>query len=144
MKKIAIFLIVLTSTLFSCSSSDDSVTINPQSLLGKWYIKGGTENGGPFVNYNNKCATQRDFQEFFNNGTITFNGYAIDCEPTNISSSIWSVSGNILTVSSTNFDPMIYEYVYTVESLTSEELIVVQTVNDPEGTFVNRNTYTRN
>lgn len=144
MKKIALLLLVLNFTLLSCSSSDDSDNINPRSLLGKWYIKGGTKNGGPFENYNHKCPTQKDFQEFFNTGTITFNSYAIDCEPTAVRTSVWSLSGNILTVSNTNFDPLIYEFVYTIESLTSEELILTQTVIEPEGTFVNRNTYTRN
>ena len=80
----------------------------------------------------------------FNNGEITFNGYNSECSLDEIETSLWFLNGNRLTVTNTNFDPMIYEYEYVIESLTSDELILKETVSEPEGTFVYRSTFTRN
>jgi hypothetical protein len=144
MKKIILFLIFVGLTQ-SCSTNDDEGSaISEASILGKWYIKGGTSNGGEFQNYNHDCETSRDFQEFFENAELTFNGYNSACELNDVETSIWVLDGNILTVSNTQFDPMIYEYTYFVESLTNEELKLKQTVNTPEGTVVYVSTFTRN
>jgi hypothetical protein len=143
MKKVIVLVLVVLSA--ACTNHDDNngLAINSQNLLGKWYIKGGTYDNGPFENYNHDCATNKDFQEFFDNGELTFNGFNSACELTEVEPSLWVLNGNILTVSNTNFDPIIYEYVYTIEKLTSEELIVKQTVIEPEGTFVVKTTFTR-
>jgi hypothetical protein len=144
MKKIILFLIFAGLTQ-SCSTNDDEGSaISEASILGKWYIKGGTSNGGEFQNYNHDCETSRDFQEFFENAEFTFNGYNSACELNEVETSMWVLDGNILTVSNTQFDPMIYEYTYFVESLTNEELKLKQTVNTPEGTVVYVSTFTRN
>lgn len=139
MKKIIIYF-VLAGLIFSCNSDDNETA----TILGKWYIKGGNSNGGEFQNYNHDCETSRDFQEFFENDEVTFNGYNSACELNEVETSIWVLDGNILTVSNTQFDPMIYEYTYVVESLTNEELKLKQTVNTPEGTMVYVSTFTRN
>lgn len=144
MKKIILFLII-AGLAQSCNTNDDEGSaISEASILGKWFIKGGTSNGGEFQNYNHDCETSRDFQEFFENAELTFNGYNAACELSDTETSIWELNGNILTVSSPPFDPMIYEYTYFVESLTNEELKLKQTVNTPEGTVVYVSTFTRN
>lgn len=145
MKKLLYLFSAVALTLTSCSSDDgNGVTITSQDLLGKWYIKGGTVNNGSFENYNHDCATSRDFQEFFANQEIKFNGYNSSCELNDVETSNWILNGNTLTITNQYFDPMIYEYVYNIEKLTSEELIVKQSVNEPEGTLIYRTTYTRN
>lgn len=143
MKKVIILVLVVLSAACTNDGDNNGLAINSQNLLGKWYIKGGTYDNGPFENYNHDCATNKDFQEFFDNGELTFNGFNSACELTEVEPSLWVLNGNILTVSNINFDPIIYEYVYTIEKLTSEELIVKQTVIEPEGTFVVKTTFTR-
>lgn len=144
MKKFILFLLFAGLTL-SCNSNDDEGSaISEPTILGKWYIKGGTSNGGEFQNYNHDCETSKDFQEFFENAELTFNGYNAECALSDTQTSIWDLSGNILTVSNPPQDPMIYQYTYVVESLTNDELILKQTVNDPEGIVVYRSTFTRN
>ncbi len=139
MKKIILFLIFIGLTS-SCNSDDqDSATI-----IGKWYIKGEVSNGGEFQNYDHDCETSRDFQEFFANGELTFNGFNAECALSDTQTSVWEMNGNVLTVSNTPFDPMIYQYTYVIESLTNEELKLKQTVNEPEGIVVYVTTYTRN
>lgn len=144
MKKVILFLL-FTVILFSCNSNDDegSTTSEP-TILGKWYIKGGTSNGGEFQNYNHDCETSKDFQEFFENGEFTFNGFNAQCTLSDTQTSIWTLNGNILTVASPPQGPMIYQYTYVIESLTNEELKLKQTVNEPEGVFVYITTFTRN
>lgn len=143
MKKVILFLL-FTGILFSCNSNDDegSITSEP-TIIGKWYIKGGTSNGGEFQNYNHDCSTSKDFQEFFENGELTFNGYNAQCTLSDTQTSIWTLNGNILTVASPPQDPMIYQYTYVIESLTNEELKLKQTVNEPEGVVVYITTFTR-
>ena len=85
-----------------------------------------------------------DFQEFFANGELVFNGFNSSCELDDVETSNWVKNGNTLTVSNTNFDPMIYNYTYTIEKLDASKLILKQTVTEPEGIFVYRNTFTRN
>jgi hypothetical protein len=138
MKKLILFLVFAGLTT-SCNSDDNESA----TITGKWYIKGGTLNGGEFQNYNHDCETKKDFQEFFENGELTFNGFNSQCTLSDTQTSIWDLNGNILTVSSPPQDPMIYEYNYVVESLTNDELILKQTVNDPEGIVVYRSTFTR-
>ena len=139
MKKFILFL-VFTGLTISCNSDDNESA----TITGKWYIKGGTLNGGEFQNYNHDCETSRDFQEFFTNGELTFNGHNTSCELNEVESAAWILNGNILTISSSPFDPMLYEYTYIVESLTNDELILKQTVNEPEGIVVSLSTFTRN
>jgi hypothetical protein len=143
MKKVIILVLVVLSAACTNDGDNNGLAINSQNLLGKWYIKGGTSNNSPFENYNHACATNKDFQEFFDNGELTFNGFNSACKLTEVEPSLWVLNGNILTVSNINFDPIIYEYVYTIEKLTSEELILKQTVIEPEGTFVVKTTFTR-
>jgi hypothetical protein len=146
MKKVLYFFGLLTVILSSCSSDDDSnnIPINSQNLLGIWYIKGGTTNNGPFENYINECPSNKDFQKFLSNGEVTFNGYNSSCMLTNPETSLWLLNGRTLTISNTNFDPMIYTYEYEIESLTANELVLKQIVTEPEGIVTYRTTFTRN
>lgn len=130
-----IFAIIGLVILGACSSDDNgSQSINANNLLGKWYLKGGTTNGGAFENYNHECTTSKDYQEFFANGNLDFIGYGSNCEVNDTDSSQWELNGNILTVSSPEFDPMIYSHEYIVESITSEELRLKITEETPDGT----------
>lgn len=134
MKRITMLIILVLFNL-SCSSDDnDGLSVTKQNLLGKWYLKGGIVNNGVFEDYNHDCVTSRDFQEFFSNNIVTFNGYNIDCELDEIEESNWSLNGRKITVSNTQFDPMIYEYNFIVEKLTSDELILKQDgINEDTG-----------
>ena len=147
MKKSVILLTLITLTFLSCSSDDDSnanLVINQQNLLGKWYLKGGTINAGAFEDYDHDCTTNKDFQEILNNGSVTFNGYNTACELNDVETSSWVLNGNTLTISSPPLDPMIYEYNYLIESLTTQELVLKVTVNTPEGVEIQRIYATRN
>ena len=147
MKKSVILLTLIALTFLGCSSDDDSnanLVINQQNLLGKWYLKGGTINAGAFEDYDHDCTTNKDFQEFLNNGSVTFNGYNTACELNDVETSSWVLNGNTLTISSPPLDPMIYEYNYLIESLTTQELVLKVTVNTPEGVEIQRIYATRN
>lgn len=134
MKKVVVIIILVLFNL-SCSSDGDSgLAVTKQNLLGKWYLKGGTVNSGVFEDYNHDCLTSRDFQEFFNNDILIFNGYNTDCELNEVEESSWNLNGRIITVSNTHFDPKIYEYTIIVEKITSDELILRQDgVNEDTG-----------
>lgn len=145
MKKLSVLFLI--AILYSCSTNQDGdgdLIINSGNLQGKWYIKGGTTDGGAFEDYVHRCPTNRDYQEFLNNGEIKFVGFNLECNPTNTNTSRWNLIGNVLTVSNLPGDPMIYEYTYIIEKLTGNELVTRQTVNDPDGVFVYRITLTRN
>jgi hypothetical protein len=146
MRKTLYFFILLTDFLSSCSSDNESnnIPINSQNLIGIWYIKGGTTNNGPFENYINECPSNKDFQKFLSNGEVTFNGYNSSCTLAAPETSLWLLNGSTLTISNTNFDPMIYSYEYEIERLTSGELILKEIVNEPEGIVTYRTTFTRN
>ena len=148
MKKAVIFFTLISITYIGCNSNDDSsngnLQINQQNLLGKWYLKGGTVNGGSFENYQHDCSSLKDYQEFFSNHELKFNDYNSDCELNNFNTSNWVLSGNALTVSNPQFDPMIYEYNYIILSLTSEQLILKQTATTPNGVEDFESYFTRN
>ncbi len=146
MKKIILFFTVFAMSLLSCNSDDsnDNLEINQQNLLGKWYIKGGTIDNGTFENYTHDCTTNKDFQEFFSNQELIFNGYNSNCVLNDIETSNWVLNGSELTVRNQNSATITYEYNYTIENLTASELVLKESVNEPDGTFIYRNTYTRN
>lgn len=146
MKKLIYLISFVSLTLTSCSNDDtaNSLAINSQNLLGKWYIKGGTINNGTFENYAHECASIKDFQEFFSNGELTFNGYNGSCSLSDFEKSMWELNGTTLTVSNTNGSSIVYEYEYNIESLSLNELILKQTVNEPNGMVTYRTTLTRN
>lgn len=137
MKKYFFGLIALF-ILGACNSDDNgSQAITKNNLYGKWYLKGGTTNGGAFENYEHECTTSKDYQEFFADGTLDFVGYGSNCEVNDTDSSNWALNGNILTISNTNFDPRVYSYNYIVENITAEELRLKITENTPEGIETN-------
>ena len=134
----------------SCTDADDDMVltnqleINNSTISGKWFIKGGTINGGAFENYVHDCPTNRDYQDLRQNGEIDFVGFDSSCANTVIETGLWILSGNILTVSSLPDATVPYSYVYEVQVLTSEELVLKQTYNDPSGQVVAVSHYTRN
>lgn len=137
MKKI-FSLLFLSAFAISCSSDDSSAGFSEAKLIGKWYLSGGTTDGGSFESYNHKCGTNRDFQEFLSNHEVTFNKYNQDCTLVTPEVSNWKLEGNVLTISSTNFDPMIYSYKYKIITLNSTELIIQIANVTPEGTVLQR------
>ena len=137
------FLLFISCFFISCSSDDSNSGITKQNLLGKWKIIGGTVNGNSFEFYEHDCSNKKDFQEFFDNGNLTFNGYDYSCNLVEVEPSLWELEGNQLTISNTNFDPSIYEYIYIVEKLTTTELILKQTIQTSEGTYVYRTTFSK-
>lgn len=120
--KIVLFLLGLV--LFSCSSDDSSNNFSDEKIIGKWNLVGTSVNGGSLQDYQHECLTKNDFQEFFPNHELTFNGYNSACELVENEVSAWELKGNKLIVSNTHFDPMIYTYYYTVVKLTSSELVI--------------------
>jgi hypothetical protein len=142
MKKVVVlFLVVL---MFSCSSDNSNgATITPQRLLGKWNFKSESTNGNAFVNYEHQCGTNKDFRAFFNTGKTVSSSFNTSCVLSNSVTSDWVLNGNILTISNENFDPMLYEYVYQIEYLTENELLVKQTIVASNGTTIYRISFTR-
>ena len=134
----------------SCTDEDDDVVItnqmeiNNSTISGKWYMKGGTINGGAFENYVHDCSTNKDYQEFKQNGELDFVGHNSSCTISEVHTSLWSLSGNTLTVSSLPGATIPHSYVYQILSVTSEELVLKQTYNDPSGQIVEVSRYTRN
>lgn len=136
----------------SCTDEDDDLVIpttnqmeiNNSTISGKWYMKGGTINGGAFENYVHDCPTNRDYQNFDLNGEIDFVGFDSSCANTGIETGLWSLSGNILTVNNLPGATIPYSYVYEILSLSSEELVLKQTYNDPSGQVVAVSHFTRN
>ncbi|WP_313804284.1 hypothetical protein [Flavobacterium sp.] len=140
--KIKFFLLSISALFLMACNSDDNqnaqqLEINETNLLGKWYLKGGTANGGPFENYDNECPTHRDYQEFLLDDDLIFHGANYQCAD-DIETSKWYLSGNELTVFSYLEGQMDYQDTFLIESITTEELILIQTVTEPEGEFVYR------
>ena len=148
--KIKFILPILFFLFVSCTDEDDDMVltnqleINNSTISGKWYIVGGTINGGTFENYSHDCPTNRDYQDFRQNGEIDFVGFDSSCANTGIETGLWSLSGNILNVNNLPGATIPYSYVYEIQSLTSEELVLKQTYNDPGGQVVVVSHYTRN
>ncbi len=134
----------------SCTDEDDKMVltnqleINNSTISGKWFIKGGTINGGAFENYVHDCLTNRDYQNFDLNAELDFVGFNSSCVNSDSETSLWNLSGKTLTVSSLSDVTVPYSYVYEVQVLTSEELVLKQTYNDPSGQVVEVSHYTRN
>ena len=146
MKKLLPRFIILSIMLaFTGCSDDDNVPATGhlnvgQSLVGKWSIEGGTINGGDFENYIHECAASKDYQEFTAEGIVRYAGHGQDCEVNDTQDSSYSVTGNILTVQDEN-DPA--ANVFTIVSVTSEDMILERTVNTPGGTQTQRSYFTR-
>ena len=139
------FGVIALFILGACNSDDNgSQAITKNNLIGKWYLKGGTTNGGAFENYEHECGTLKDYQEFFADGTLDFVGYGSNCEVNDTDSSNWDLNGNVLTISNLDQDPMTFSYDFIVESITAEELRLKITENTPEGIETNVIYMTRN
>jgi len=144
--------IVFVTLLNSCSDDNDvnnsngQLEINSQNLLGKWYVKGGTKDGGAFQSYNHECNSSRDYQEFLSNNNLDFIGFSSDCVVNDTETSLWSLADSNLTVSNLPSEQgnFTYNYHYTIISLTSSELQLKQIVNEPEGQSVYISYFTRN
>lgn len=130
--------------LIGCTVDDESdggIPITEANILGKWYIKGGSINGGTFQDYENDCPTSQDFQEFFANHDLQFVGYNVDCEASDSETSSWSLSNNRLTV--VNSGPVESTQIFTIYMLTDEELVLESTYNTPEGTVTELSNFAR-
>jgi hypothetical protein len=135
-KMLFIFLITIT---YGCNKNDDNqvidnnLEINEQNILGKWFLKGGTKNGGIFENYTHLCSTSKDYQEFLSTNNINFIGFDANCQIVDTEASGWQIiNGNVLMIS--NYDPIVsQDDIYTILSITTEELKLKQTANTPNG-----------
>lgn len=147
MKKIFLLSFILIS-LFGCNSDDSKtenqqLNSNAQKLLGKWYLKGSSINGGVFQSHHHKCPKKKDFQEFLANNSVSFTGYGNDCNVSDTELSAWIVQANVLTV--WPYDPILnYEYKFTIISITSQELTLKMKYATPEGMITEISYYTRN
>ncbi len=150
-----IFLALSFFLILSCTDNDDKeietetgetqLVINNNNIAGKWYLKGASVNGGAFNNHQHDCSTNKDYQEFHLNGELDFTEYNSSCLISDTETSLWNLSnGSTLNVSSLPGAPFSYAYSYEIVSLTSEELILKQTYNDPSGQVVAISHYTRN
>lgn len=147
------FLALSFFLVLSCTDNDDKeiqtenteLAINNTNISGKWYLKGSSLNRGVFSSHQHDCSTNKDFQEFHLNGELDFTEYNSSCVVSDTETSLWNLSnGSILNVSSLPGAPFSYAYSYEIISLTSEELILKQTYNDPGGQVVEISYYTRN
>lgn len=142
MKKIILAVLVF-ATFVGCSSDESgNNSFTTEKLVGKWYLNGGTINNGNFVNYQHNCTTSRDFQEISSNGVITFNGFNSNCDLVEVENSNWTLDGNKFIVKSFPTDPFIYESEFSIQKLTSSELILRQDgINENSGQPEFRTTY---
>ncbi|WP_339835995.1 hypothetical protein [uncultured Flavobacterium sp.] len=140
----AFIAIVITS----CNSKDDSDTsstnleINKQNLIGKWFVKEESINGGSFENYQHDCSTLKDYQELLVDSTMKFVGYDYNCQIIDFQEGIWYLDGTELMIS--NYDPIIPPDFFTVLSVTIDDLKLKQTVNTSNGVEVYEIHLTRN
>lgn len=148
MKLIAAALSIVLFGILGCdhdsSGSTSAINIDEQNLLGKWYIKGGTVNGGPFENYHHNCPSKKDYQEFGEESVI-FIEYGTDCTISDNELGGWHLDGNRLSVYS--YDPVVhnsFNHEYTIMSITSQELKLRSEYEAPEGTIIEISTFTRN
>lgn len=148
--KVRLFLLSFVFALFLGCSSDDNgsselhLAVNEHNLLGKWYPKATSVNGGEFQNYEHNCSSQKDVKEFFSNGELSFSKYWTNCESLGTTPALWSLEGDILTIENSEFDPVMYYHPYKVISLTTEELTLRLVYDSPDGSVIEISKYTRN
>jgi hypothetical protein len=129
----AFIAIVITS----CNSNDDSdisstnLEINKQNLIGKWFVKEESINGGSFENHQHDCSTLKDYQELLVDNSMKFVGYDSNCQIIDFQEGIWNLVGTELMIS--NYDPIILPDFFTVLSVTRDELKLKQTTNTSNG-----------
>jgi hypothetical protein len=144
MKKQFLFLMLIVIVFVGCSSDSDSnsLPINEENLLGKWYSKGIKLSNQPYEAYDHRCSTTKDYQEILNSHNANYYRHGTDCGVIEIVNSIWTLNGNQLTI--INPDPMIADdKVYTV-SITDKELIISFDYATPSGPESDKYYYTRN
>lgn len=105
-----------------CSSDSDSLPINEENLLGKWYYTGHTVDNGPFQYNEDSCPTSRDYQDILSSHNINYYLYAPDCELTSQDPASWTLEGNQFTVVSP--DPIVVPSVYTILSITDKKMVL--------------------
>lgn len=134
--------------IISCNSNDDSdasstnLEINQQNLIGKWFVKEESINGGSFENYQHDCSTLKDYQELLVDNSMKFVGHDSNCQIIDFQEGIWNLAGTELMIS--NYDPIILPDFFTVLSVTKDELKLKQTTNTSNGVEVYEIHLTRN
>ena len=137
MKNTYLFLL-FSLFLFSCSADDSANRFSEKELFGKWFLSGGSINGGAFQPYIHNCETNREFQEFLSNKELTLNKFNEACILNNPEVSNWELIGTKLIISNTNFDPINYNYTYEIIKLTDTELIIEMSSKSPDEMSVER------
>ena len=98
MKKI--LTLCLGIAMFTSCSSDDDSSSSSSSIVDSWeYSKEGAIVSGQEVlaDYENDCASKKDYIQFNENGTLGDFYYWSDCEEDYTAGS-WSQNGNTVTV----------------------------------------------
>ena len=131
MKKLLFF--VASIVLVGCSDDDSQDNrSNEELIVGKWATLGSVRNDGPFVEYENDCPTQKNYNEFLSDGTITYYGYNSECENVEVEPGTYEVDGDILYLYD-SFDPPL-DKEFTIVSLDEEELVLYRSFTDgPDG-----------
>lgn len=140
-------LLMLIAVVFiGCSSDSDSnsLPINEENLLGKWYFKGLKIDNRAFEPYGNDCPTSKDYHEILSNHTLKYYVHGTDCEVSHIGSATWALDGNNYTT--INDDPIVVAgNFYKILSLTEEQLVLSIDTHpvSPTETVVYKYYYTR-
>lgn len=145
MKKQFLILTLITILFIGCSSDSSctSLPINEVNLIGKWYTKGAKLSNEPYVEYDNRCLTSKDYQEILSSHDAKYFRHGTDCEVIEIINRIWNLNGNQLIIS--NPDPASTDIkVYTVSSITDKELIISFDYATPSGPESDKYYYSRN
>lgn len=138
MKKLIVFAL-LAIVSFGCSSSDDSVSVTEEKLVGKWYYS-TTKVAGQTFPYDDHEDCGKDYVEFKADGTL-FDVDVWDCEVYDDLVGTWTIDGNKIVIAS--FGEVLTG---TVKKLNANTLVVSTKYdffeNGQEITVVE--TYTRN
>lgn len=149
MKKLNVFLLLITVTILtSCSKDDDSSEISAASLVGTWQWTASAENGEEYEL--DECDLM-DTLVFSPDNTASGTYYyfdgtscAVDVEDDAFT---WSLSGDVLTATYTD-DGISESYDGTITELTDTTLTIeyIDQDEDEDGNiieFIYTDTYTR-
>lgn len=139
MKKV--FMLLFLIVVSACSSDDGGTAINEENLVGKWYFVGEKINGEPLFEYENVCATSRDYIELNADGTGIVFEYKADCTANNMNEPAeWYINGVAFTF--TDYDPAAsFEGFYKIVKLTQNELVLQERIEYSDGEVELLSTY---
>lgn len=138
MKKLLLFVSVLTLGLTSCSSDDDSSSSDSIEGTWEWSKEGTIVNGEEFLyDYDHFCDNKKDYVQILSGGVIKEVWYETDCTE-DVWQANWSRNGNTLTVTD-GTDSVSGE----ILELTNTTLKLKYTETFDGTTYINVDVYTR-